>query len=350
LDEVFLSSILGRDPSRKNAHLVTGERSNRRRSRLGRAIVLVAVLLVVVVGLVAVSYKGPLKNLADDVIHLGSSSSPTQLDPSEFSSGACMAFPPTGGDNGKTVFLDAGHGGIDPGGVGTTESGQTVYESNVNLAIELDAMALLRARGYRVVVSRTKNTSVVHLSPEDVDGQLLSIQGAHDDVAARDICANLAHADALIGIYMDATSTSQTAGSVTLYDADRPFSQENLQLAELVQTTVLDAMNAQGWQIPNDGTLPDSGFGSSVGNPADGGLASEAAAYDHLLLIGPAAPGYFTTPSTMPGAVIEPLYLTDPFEGSIAVNTTDQQVIAQGIADAVEKYFAPAKPAQEASS
>ena len=195
------------------------------------------------------------------------------------------------------------------------------------------------------MVSRTKNTSVVRLSPEDVDGQLLSIQGAHDDVAARDVCANLADADALIGIYMDTTDTSQTAGSVTLYDADRPFSQQNLRLARLVQNTVLDAMNAQGWQIPDDGTLPDSGFGSSVGNPADGGLASEAAAYNHLLLIGPAAAGYFTTPSTMPGAVIEPLYLTDPFEGSIAVNTTDQQVIAQGIAAAVEKYFAPAKPA-----
>ena len=43
----------------------------------------------------------------------------------------------------------------------------------------------------------------------------------------------------------------------------------------------------------------------------------------------------------MPGAVIEPLYLTDPFEGSIAATAADQQVIARGIATAVEQFLAP---------
>ncbi len=325
---------------------MTQQHSKRHRSQLGQAVVVVAVLLVLVVaGLIAVSYNHTLRHLAADVVPFRSTSAAeTQLDPSEFSAGACMAFAPTNGDNGKTVFLDAGHGGIDPGGVGTTESGQTVYESNVNLAIELDTMAFLRARGYRVVVSRTKDTTVVRLSADDVDGQLLSLQGAHDDVVARDVCANLAGADALIGIYMDASDASRAAGSVTLYDADRPFSNENLRLAGLLQSTVLAAMNAQGWQIPDDGSVPDSGFGSSVGDPSAGGLAAEAAAYDHLLLIGPASSGYFTTPSNMPGAVIEPLYLSDPFEGSIAVNGADQQVIAQGIASAVEKFLAPTRP------
>jgi N-acetylmuramoyl-L-alanine amidase len=42
----------------------------------------------------------------------------------------------------------------------------------------------------------------------------------------------------------------------------------------------------------------------------------------------------------MPGALIEPLYLTDPFEASIAVNAQDQQVIARAIARAVDQYFA----------
>jgi N-acetylmuramoyl-L-alanine amidase len=59
------------------------------------------------------------------------------------------------------------------------------------------------------------------------------------------------------------------------------------------------------------------------------------------MLIGPAQSGYFSTPSQMPGAVIEPLYLTDPFEGTIAATPADQQLIAQGIATAVEQYFTP---------
>jgi N-acetylmuramoyl-L-alanine amidase len=44
----------------------------------------------------------------------------------------------------------------------------------------------------------------------------------------------------------------------------------------------------------------------------------------------------------MPGAVIEPFFLTDPFEGSIAVSTSGQEVVARGIALAIEQYFAPA--------
>ena len=105
-------------------------------------------------------------------------------------------------------------------------------------------------------------------------------------------------------------------------------------------------MNAQGWQIPNDGAVPDTGFGSSVGDPSAGGLAGQAADYNHLLLIGPAMSGYFTTPSEMPGAVIEPLYLTDPFEGTIAADPADQHVIAGGIAAAVEQFLTPAAPSE----
>ena len=265
----------------------------------------------------------------------------TAVDPSYFASGACRSYPPTHGDRHTTVFLDAGHGGLDPGGVGVTESGQQIEESNVNLPIELDTMSILRAHGFRVVVSRTKDTTVLRLGPGDTDGQLLSLLGSHDDVAARDICANMAHADLLIGIYMDAGGSPQDAGSVSIYDTDRPFSTANLKFAALLQEDVLSSMNAQGWGIPNDGVVSDASEGSSAGNPAEGGLAAESVNYDHLLLLGPPSPGYFSTPSQMPGAVIEPLFVSDPFEGSLAVTPAAQQVVAKGVALAVEEYFAP---------
>lgn len=261
------------------------------------------------------------------------------LDPAAFAPGACVAYPPTSGDRGETVFLDAGHGGIDPGGIGSTEAGNAVYESNVNLPIELSAMRLLRADGFRVVVSRTRDSSVVRLRRGDISGGVLSLQGAHDDVAARDRCANLAKANVLVGIYMDAASTPQYGGSLTVYDPDRPFSRANLTFADLLQRDVLSAMNAQGWGIPDEGVMPDGGEGSYVGGPTDSGLAAQAAAYDHLLLLGPAMPGFFSHPSRMPGAVIEPLYLTDGFEGSLAASSHGQQVIAGGIARAVEQFL-----------
>ena len=265
----------------------------------------------------------------------------TALDSSYFATGSCVSFPPTSGDRHLTVFLDPGHGGLDPGGVGTTESGQTIEESEINLPIARDTMALLRAQGFGVVLSRTSDSTVVKLTPADVDGQLLTLQGSHDDVAARDVCANLAHANLLVGIYQDAGGSPANAGSVSVYDDARSFSAANVTIANLLQNDVLAAMNAQGWGIPNDGVQSDAQEGSAVGDAGEGGLAALAADYNHLLLLGPAEAGYFTTPSQMPGAVVEPLYLTDPFEGSIADSAHGEEVMAKGIALAIEQYFTP---------
>jgi N-acetylmuramoyl-L-alanine amidase len=238
----------------------------------------------------------------------------------------------------KTVFLDAGHGGVDPGGIGVTESGQTIYEANETLPVELDTTALLLAQGFEVVDSRTRNSTVARIEPGDESGGVFTVQGDHNDVAARDVCANLARANILIGIYFDVGASPANAGSITGYDADRPFSSSNLRLATLVQSDVLSKLNAQGWNIPNAGVVSDVNLG---GPP----LTQAAGEYGHLLLLGPPEAGYFTTPSEMPGALIEPLFITDPFEGTIAASVGGQEAIARGLAQAVEQYFGPpAKP------
>ncbi len=259
------------------------------------------------------------------------SDAPEAVDPAVFSPGACVAYPPTSGDRDETVFLDAGHGGIDPGAVGSTETGAPVEEAKVNLAVELDTMAILRAQGYRVVVSRSQDTTVTRLTPADVSGGLLTAQGVVNDVGARDVCANLAGADVLVGIYMDSGNPAN-AGCVTGYDADRPFSAANLRLATLLQDDVLGALNARGYDIPDEGVMPDTVLGSA--------LDSADLAYGHLILLGPAKAGYFSTPSQMPGALIEPLFVTDPFEGSIAASASGQQLIAGALAEAINQYFA----------
>lgn len=256
------------------------------------------------------------------------------IDPGLFEPGACVEYPPASGDRHQTVFLDAGHGGLDPGGVGETQSGQTIDEADETLPVELDTMRLLRAKGFTVVVSRTKAETVLRPRAADVSGGLFTVQGVHDDVAARDICADMAKADVLVGIYFDAGGSPYNAGAVTGYDSARSFSVQNLRLATLVQTDVLAAMNAQGWGIPNLGVVDDS----QLGGPA---LSTAAANYGHLLLLGPADPGWFTTPSQMPGALIEPAFITDPLEGSLVDSPAGQQVIAGGLAEAIEQYFAP---------
>ncbi|MHB1584175.1 MAG: N-acetylmuramoyl-L-alanine amidase family protein [Acidimicrobiales bacterium] len=313
-------------------------RSGRPRARRRRITVLGgALLLLLVVVALLHGGAGPSHRTA-----LPTTTAARAVDPAKFAAGACVEYPPLRGDRHITVFLDAGHGGRDPGAIGTTESGATIEEAQETLPVELDAARLLRRAGFTVVVSRTAQTTVLRLRPDDVAGSELSLLGAHDDVAARDACANLAHASLLVGIYFDSGSSPANAGSVTTYDTARPFAASNQRFASLLQHDVLTAMNARGWGIPDEGTLPDNNFGSLVQSSSPSPLATAAQNYDHLMLLGPAMAGYFTTPSSMPGAVIEPLFITDPFEGSLANSTPGQQTIAGGIAQAVEQYFRPA--------
>ena len=318
-----------------------------RRGALAVLVAVGAVIFVLAVAVVVASrgHHPPGAN------HRPSSAQVQALGPALFSPGACLSFPPAAGNRHVTVFLDAGHGGIDPGAIGTTAAGRTIYEADETLPVELATMKLLRDQGFRVVVSRTRPSSVVRLTAADVSEGVLTEEGAHDDVAARDICANLARASVLVGIYFDSGASPDNAGSVTAYDAARPFWRQSLHLATLVQRDVLGAMDAQDWAIPDEGVLPDSGLGSLVPTePGTGGpLAAGSEQYGHLMLLGPAMPGYFSTPSKMPGAVVEPLFITDPFEGSIAASARGQDVIASGIAQAVEQYFAspPAVPVHD---
>ena len=179
-----------------------GRRSRRRRRSL-------LLLLALGAGAAVLWRAGPLgRSTADGV----------PLDPAAFSPGACVAFTPTSGDRRATVFLDAGHGGLDPGAVGSTSSGAAVDEGTVTLPVELDAARLLRAAGYRVVVSRTTDSNVVRLTPADLSGGEAQPPGGPQRVAARDVCANLSGASVLIGIYFDSGASASDGGSVTTYD------------------------------------------------------------------------------------------------------------------------------------
>ncbi|GDY29125.1 N-acetylmuramoyl-L-alanine amidase family protein [Gandjariella thermophila] len=255
---------------------------------------------------------------------------PAPLDSPGFAPGACMALGPLRGNRHRTVFLDAGHGGPDPGAVGSTAAGGPVAEKDATLPVALRAARLLREAGYRVVLSRTQDGPVAHL-PGGTDAGVLTVEQSHADHIARVRCANLAHAAVLISIHFNAFDDPGEGGATTVYDPSRPFAADNQRLAVDLQRGIVAALAGHGWRVEDRGVDSDEG----TGGPA---LSEQGASYGHLIILGPPAAGYLAEPTGMPGALVEPLFVTNPGEAAIAEAPAGQQAIAEGIARAVQEF------------
>lgn len=237
--------------------------------------------------------------------------------------GACMSF----GHGSKTLFVDAGHGGLDPGVVGEA-GGQQVVEKDVTLAVAMRLGALLEADDYRVVLSRTQDTSVMKLAAGDSVTGALTASAEHRDLATRAACANAAAASVLLSIHFDAFDDPSVGGTETFYDAARPFASANKRLAADVQGALVSALGTSDRGVRTD---------DQVAAPT---LTPAGSAYGHLVVLGPAQPGYVDDPSQMPGALVEPLFLTNPAEARIASSEAGQQRMAVALKEGLQKYLA----------
>jgi len=244
-------------------------------------------------------------------------------------SGACMGFDPAGGRAAKTVFIDPGHGGLDPGVVGMA-GGRQVLEKDVTLAVATRLASLLRADGYRVVLSRTADSSVAKLSTSDSVAGAMTGSAVHRDLVARTLCANAAAASVLVSIHFDAFDDPSVGGTETFYDPVRPFAADNKRLANDLQAAVVVALGTSDRGVWTDEQL------SAPTLTASGGQ------YGHLIELGPAAAGWVDSPSQMPGALIEPMFLTNSAEARVASQPAGQQKVAVALRAGLQKFFSGA--------
>jgi N-acetylmuramoyl-L-alanine amidase len=230
------------------------------------------------------------------------------------------------------AFIDAGHGGVDVGTQGTGPEGQTVYEKTVSLAVATRVTQILRQDGISAILSRSDD-SLPESTPADFtpDGHLLTPEGVLRDLQRRVDRANASGAIVLLSIHLNAFTDPAVGGSETFYDADRTFSEDDRRFATLVQSSVVSALRDTGYAdldrgVTDDTSLESDGFGT-LGVP-----------YRHLILLGPAVPGKLR-PSQMPGALSEPLFLSNPIEAALAIQPDTQQLLAKAYASAIEQFL-----------
>jgi N-acetylmuramoyl-L-alanine amidase len=260
----------------------------------------------------------------------GSAPAAVQVPVTGLASGACMSYAPTGKATGKTVFLDPGHGGVDPGVVGDAGA-RRLLEKDVTLAVGARLAAMLRGDGYRVVMSRVADTSVARLTASDTIAGALTASAVHRDLLGRIACANAAGSSVLVSIHFDAFDDPAVGGTETFYSAPRSFAAESKSLA-----TALQASMVAGLGSSDRGVWADDQLVAPT-------LTPSGSMYGHLIELGPASKGWVDDPSRMPGALVEPLFLTNSEEARFAASTGGQERIASALRTGLLRYFATSR-------
>ena len=191
----------------------------------------------------------------------------------------------TGGISGKTIVLDPGHGGSDPGAIGPTG----LQEKQVTLPIAEYLKSILEAKGAKVILTRTT----------DVD-----VYGPHasgvDELQARVNVANGNRADAFISIHINSFSNPNVGGIATYYFDG---SDQSKKLASAVQGQIAEHSGFNGDRGIQPGNL------------------------------------YVLRHSLMPSILVELGFISNPKEEGHLKETSTRQEFANELAKGLELYF-----------
>lgn len=224
-------------------------------------------------------------------------------------------------DGRNIVCLDPGHGGEDLGNV-RLENGQIVLqEKDFTLEIAMALGERLRADGFEVVMTRDTDTEV-NPSNEDVNGDgVVADEGGParsdqlDDLQARINICNLASADLLVSIHFNGAENEFLQGYEVWYYDQRPFSGRSEAFATLIHAALAEAYANAGYEAN------DRGIG-----------------IDALAVIDKERPGKLV-PSTMPGAVVEGLFLSNEDDARFITSDVAKDTIVGAYEQAITGYF-----------
>lgn len=182
------------------------------------------------------------------------------------------------------VVIDPGHGGGDPGKVGTSD----VLEKDVNLAISLKLKEALEKQGIKVVMTRENDES-------------LATPGATNkktsDMNNRVEIINTSQADILISIHQNSYTDASVKGAQVFYHGT---SEESRTLAEAIQQNMISEVDPENKRVAKEGN-------------------------DYFIL----------RKSICPGVIIECGFLSCPEETARLIDEQYQQKLVDAISGAV---------------
>ncbi|MEA4970283.1 MAG: N-acetylmuramoyl-L-alanine amidase [Candidatus Pelethousia sp.] len=191
---------------------------------------------------------------------------------------------------GYTVVLDAGHGGVDGGAVGSKTG---VVEAGLNLTMVKLVQAGLEERGVCVLLTRTDDDALA--------------KGKKADMQARKKVMNQPGVDIVVSIHMNKFTDSSVKGPMAFY---MKGSEEGRRLAELVITSVCEAV----------------GSPARKANPADYFMIRE---------------------SPLPSVLIECGFLSNTADEALLQDPQYQRTLAEGVVMGVMSFLESRPAPQE---
>lgn len=195
---------------------------------------------------------------------------------------------------GRTIVLDAGHGGPDGGA-----EGGSIQEKDVTLAITKRIRDYLQEAGAYVVLTRTKDED---LASEDTKG--LSRRKT-EDLKARAKVMDKADPDCFVSIHLNAIPSSRWRGAQTFY---HPKDKQNMILARFIQQSITN-------ELQNTDRM--------------------AKTIQHV---------YLLRRAQAPAALVEVGFLSNPSERQLLETEEYQQKVAESIYQGIMRYFTKEKP------
>lgn len=127
---------------------------------------------------------------------------------------------------GKVIYIDPGHGGLDPGSIY-----KNIFEKDINLSICKKLQTVLEKEGAIVYLTRYDDYD---LSANNVSGRKKS------DLNNRAKIINESKADLYISIHLNSVESSTWSGAQTFYD---DVNSNNYELASIIQEQLKNDLN-----------------------------------------------------------------------------------------------------------